>query len=212
MDGRFFRSFPAGLFAITLFFVGVAGLAAGNFAFSPPGGWQAHERVGTSNKWTDPTGLESVSLFTTTYAGNLSTFVNRELHRERAAYPSQRVFTNKNYLICSRHTGRYLIWTSGSNGKSLIHEQMLALWGDDGYIITYVRPANRPPDNTARASLLSICGVGAGVITPGGVPVSPANPPRPPENAPSPAPTEAPTPTPYVYPSLYPRYVPVVPR
>ena len=157
----------------TAIFMVTAVLAAGNYAFSPPAGW-TRVRSGEEPKWLEPSGAQSVTLFTTTFAGDLGSFVTRELRQERAAQPTQHVWTNSDYTICGRHTGRYVIWTSSSKGATTIWEQMMALWGYDGYVVTYARPATLRPSDVARGSLLSICGVGSLPEQPGGVPVTPS--------------------------------------
>ncbi len=150
---------------------GLAAFASGDYAFSPPAGW-TKLASGTNLRWVDPSRNEYVYLHPTNFNGDLNAFVNAMLKKEKAANPSQYVWANKNYFICGRHTGRYVIWTSSGHGHTSIWEQMMALWGQDGYAVTYVRPQNRPPSGVARASLVSICGVGAMLEQPGGVPVS----------------------------------------
>ncbi len=189
--------------------MGSAALAAGNYAFAPPSGW-SHVRSGTESTWLDPSGSETVKLFQTSYGGDLTSFANRTLAQERKTYPTQHVWTNKNYYICGGHSGRYVIWTATSNGRSKVWEQMLALWGYDGYIVTYTRPEKSPPSSVARGSLLSICGVGSAPVQPGGVPVTPQN------NAPQPQPDGAspsvdqPTPNPTG--TVGHPYMPVIPN
>jgi hypothetical protein len=151
--------------------VGFAAFASGDYAFSPPTGW-AKLASGTNMKWADPAGTEFVALHPTTFYGDLNAFVNAMLKKEKTANPTQYVWANKNYLICGRHTGRYVIWTSTAHGHTSIWEQMFALWGQDGYAVTYVRPQNLPPSTVARAALVSICGVGEGTEPVGGVPVT----------------------------------------
>ncbi|HEV2878196.1 MAG TPA: hypothetical protein VGW96_01340 [Candidatus Eremiobacteraceae bacterium] len=207
MNGRSLRSLPAGALTIALLFIAATAFAAGNYAFAPPQGW-THVRSGTESKWLDPTGGETLKLFQTSYAGDLNSFVNRTLKQERSAYPTQYVWNNKNYSICGRHTGRYVIWTASTHGRSMVWEQLFALWGYDGYIATYTRPQKDPPSNAARGSLVSICGVGSAPEQPGGVPVTPQNPP-PAQNQPAPPP-EQPTPNPTG--TIYHPYVPVIPN
>jgi hypothetical protein len=146
--------------------------AAGNYAFAPPQDWlRVHS--GTTSKWMDPDGTQVVTLFPTEFGGDLSAFVTHTLKSERKAYPTQHVWTNRNYAICGGHTARYVIWTAPNSKSSKVWEQVLALWGYDGYIATYTRPQKSPPSSVARASLLSICGVGTVPQAPGGVMVAP---------------------------------------
>ncbi|MDQ6767679.1 MAG: hypothetical protein M3Z41_07705 [Candidatus Eremiobacteraeota bacterium] len=208
MNGRALRSLPAGALTIALILIATTALAAGNYAFAPPAGW-ARVRSGSDAKWVDPSGTQSLRLFWTTYASDLNSFVNRTLKQERAAYPTQQVWTNRNYSICGRHTGRYVIWTASDHGQSKVWEQMLALWGYDAYTVTYVRPAKNGPSVVARGSLLSICGVGSVPQQPGGVPVAPQNT-APPHNQPEPAPVVQPTPNPTG--TIYHPYMPVIPN
>jgi hypothetical protein len=172
MNGRFLRSLCllALLFASAA--IGISALAAGDFAFSPPTGW-TKLASGTNMRWVDQTGKEYVIFHPTSFNGDLDSFVNAMLKKERVQYPSQHVWTNKNYYVCGHHVGRYVIWTSSKSGQTTIWEQMLALWGQDGYAISYLRPESHPPSSAARASLLSICGVGETVEPAGGVPVGP---------------------------------------
>ncbi len=122
-----------------------------------------------------PGATEIVTLFPTQFGGDLNAFVTHTLKAERAAYPSLHLWTNRNYVICGDHTGRYLIWTASSKGVGKVWEQMLAVWGYDAYVVSYTRPQKSPPSNAARASLLSICGVGSLPVAPGGVPVTAHN-------------------------------------
>jgi len=195
---------------IALICMGTIALAAGNYAFAPPTGW-SHVRSGTESTWLDPSGTQTLKLFQTTYGGDLISFVNRTLAQERKTYPTQHVWTNKNYLICGRHTGRYVIWTATSNGKSKVWEQMLALWGDDGYIVSYMRPEANPPSSVARGSLLSICGVGSVPEQPGGVPVTPQNN-QPSQCQPAGTPDQADQPTPNPTGTVDHPYMPVIPN
>ena len=204
------RSLSMGALTIALIFVATVALAAGNYAFAPPAGW-THVRSGTESKWIDPTGSETLKLFVTTHTGDLNSFVNAALKQERFAYPTQYVWNNRNYLVCGgRHTGRYVIWTASTHGRSMVWEQLLALWGSDGYVVTYVRPQKNPPSNVARGSLLSICGVGSAPEQPGGVPVAPAKYPPPAQGQPAPPLPEQPAP----YPSgtISHPYMPVIPN
>jgi hypothetical protein len=190
-------SLPLGAFTIAVLFMTGSALAAGNYAFSSPQGW-SKVRSGTTSKWVDPTGTQALTLFPTEFTGDLNAFVTRTLKKERAAYPSQHVWTNRNYYICGGHTGHYVIWTASSSGRSMIWEQMLALWGYDAFIVTYTRPEKSPPSSIARGSLLSICGVGSAPVAPGGVPVTPQNnaPPAQPPVVPAPDATDQPAPNP----------------
>jgi hypothetical protein len=207
MNRRLFRSLPAGFFALALFAISIAPTTAGNFAFAPPSGWM-NVHSGTNGKWMDPTGVEVVTLHPTTFGGDLSTFALYTLKQGRASNPSQHVWTNKNYPLCGRHIGRFLIWTANNHGKSVIWEQMIALWGEDGYVVTYLRPASHAPNDIARASLVSICGVGSIPEQPGGVPVPLPRPPA--QNQPAPEPPVAPTPNPTG--TIYHPYVPTMPE
>ncbi len=164
------RSLRIGALTLALFVVGAAALASGNYAFAPPAGW-ARVRSGDSPKWMNASGQESVGLFSTTYAGDLTSYVNHTLKQERAMFPTQHVWTNKTYMVCGSHPGRYVIWTATTHAKNVIWEQMIALWGYDGYVVSYVRPSKNPPSNVARGSLVSICGVGSLPEQPGGVPI-----------------------------------------
>ena len=186
-------------------------MAAGNYAFGPPAGW-SRTHSGTTAKWADPTGAETLTLFPTQFGGDLNGFVAKALKKERAAYPTQHVWTNRNYAICGGHTARYLIWTASSNGQSKVWEQMLALWGYDGYIVTYARPEKNQPSNVARGSLFSICGVGSAPAQPGGVPVTTQNnaPPAPAPIAPSTGSADQSTPNPSA--TLGHPYMPVIPN
>jgi hypothetical protein len=209
MNRRYLRSLPAGALTIALIFIAAVAFAAGNYAFAPPSGW-THVRSGAESKWVDATGAETLTLFATSYGGDLNSFVTRKLKQERTAYPTQYVWTNRNYLICGRHTARYVIWTASSQGKSMVWEQILALWGYDGYIVTYVRPEKNPPSSIARGSLLSICGVGSVPEQPGGVRVTPQNNP-PPQGQPAPAPEPVEQPTPNPAGTIYHPYMPTMP-
>lgn len=174
MTARLFRLLPAIAMTTGVFLMGLAAFGAGDYAFSPPVGW-TKLTSGTNMKWVDPTGKEYVVLHPTSFNGDLSSFVSAMLKKEKTQYPTEHVWTNKNYLVCGRHTGRYVIWTASGGGHTTIWEQMLALWGQDGYAVTYTRPENHKPNTAARASLLSICGVGESVQPVGGVPVGPQN-------------------------------------
>lgn len=209
MNKAFLRTLGFAAIAIALLLTCVE-VMADAYAFSPPSGWHGHGSS-SSGHWVAPSGMESVSLVTAQVSGDLSAFVNHELGKQRATYPSQRIYNNKNYSLCGRHIGRYVIWTSSNGGHDRIHEQVITAWNTDGYVLTYVRPANHPPSNAARASLLSICAVYNGTIPPGGVPVQTAPPPVQPNATVAPAAPVNPSPTPYVYPSLVPRYAPVIP-
>jgi hypothetical protein len=179
--------------------MGVAALAQANYAFSAPPGW-TNLRSGSSSKWMNPTGIEFVILRPTTFAGDLSALVDRELKQQRATHPTMQVWTNNSYLICGRHTARYLIWTAPSKtqGTTLVWEQVVALWGDDAYVVTYQRPQKDAPNSVARSSILSICGVGSAPEQPGGVPVSTAAPA--PQSTANPEPTATTAPAPSSYP------------
>jgi hypothetical protein len=174
MNGRFFRSLPAVALVLGGLVLGVAAFGAGDYAFAPPTGW-TKLASGTNLKWVDPSGKEYVLLHPTSFNGELNSFVVAMLKKEKAQYPTQHVWTNKNYYICGDHVGRYVIWTSTDRGHTTIWEQMFGLWAQDGYAVTYRRPRTDPPSLTARTSLLSICGVGESVEPAGGVPVSPQN-------------------------------------
>lgn len=171
MTGRLLRSLCVAALSAALAGVAVCVLASGDYAFSPPLGW-TKLASGTNMKWVDSSGKEYLYLHPTSYNGDLNAFVNAMVKKEKTQYPTLYVWTNKNYLICGRHTGRYVIWTSSAHGHTSIAEQMMALWGQDGYVITYMRPQNHPPSSVARMSLLSICGVGETVEPAGGVPVT----------------------------------------
>jgi hypothetical protein len=162
------------------------------------------------SKWVDPSGSETLKLLVTSYAGDLNSLVNRTLKQERATYPTQYVWANRNYLVCGRHTGRYVIWTASTHGASMIWEQLFAQWGSDGYLVTYVRPQKNPPSHVARASLVSICGVGSAPEQPGGVPVTPANNQPPAPGQPAPPQPDQPTPNPTG--TIPHPYMPVIPN
>jgi len=156
-------------------------------------------------------GGETLKLFATTHSADLNSFVNRTLKAERATYPTQYVWTNRNYLVCNgRHTGRNVIWTGSTHGRSMVWEQLFALWGSDGYVVTYARPQKNPPSNVARSSLVSICGVGSAPEQPGGMPVVPANN-QPPVQG-QPAPPQPDQPAPYPSGTIPHPYVPVIPN
>ena len=209
MNQTYARSIAAA--ALTVVVLAAAGaLADGNFGFAPPQGW-TRMRSGTERKWVNPSGAEMVKLFPTTYAGGLDSFVLRTLAQERATYPTQHVWVNRNYMICGGHTGRFVIWTSSNRGRRQVWEQMLALWGADGYIVTYMRPDKDRPDNIARGSLLSICGAGTAAEQPGGVRVAPQNA-APSNNQPLPLPAPIGQPTPNPTGTIYHPYMPVIPN
>jgi len=211
MNGRSLRSLRAGALTIALILIATVALAVGNYAFAPPSGW-SHVRSGAESKWLDPTGSETLKLFVTTHTGDLNSFVNRTLKQERSAYPTQYVWNNRNYLVCGgRHTGRYVIWTASTRGRSMVWEQLFALWGYDGYVVTYVRPQKNPPSNVARGSMVSICGVGSAPEQPGGVPVTPAKNPPPAQGQPAPPPTPQHL-TPYPSGTIPHPFMPVVPN
>ena len=158
--------------ASSLVLAAATAMAAGNYAFAPPADW-ARQRAGSTSAWIDTSRTQTVTLFPTEFGGDLGAFVNRTLNRERASYPGLHVWTNRTYALCGGHPGRYVIWTQTPTGKGTVWEQVIALWGYDAYIVSYKRPSNDPPDNAARASLLSVCGVGSVPMSPGGVPVTP---------------------------------------
>lgn len=210
MNGRIMRSLFAFALTIAIALISVAALAQANYAFSPPVGW-TNLRSGSSSKWINPTGSEFVILRPTAFAGDLSALVDRTLKQERATHPALHLWTNKDYRICGRREARYLIWTAHSNiqGKDLIWEELVALWGADAYVVTYQRPENHPPSAVARSSMLSICGVGSAPEQPGAVPVKmQTHPPAAPGQA-NPEPAATAPPTPYTYPTM--RYAPVIP-
>jgi hypothetical protein len=169
-----FKFAPAAVVGACAVFASVQAYSAGDFAFAPPSGWNKIEN-GTNMKWVDQSRQEYVILHPTTFNGSLAQFVNAMLKKEKGQYPTQHVWANKNYYICGRHTGRYVIWTSTGRGQTAVWEQMLAVWGEDGYAVTYVRPQSHPPSNIARASLLSICGIGESLQPSGGAPVGGSN-------------------------------------
>jgi hypothetical protein len=177
MNERFFRSLPHVFLVFGLLAFGVAAFGSGDYAFGPPTGWTKLPS-GTDVKWVDPSGKEYLSLHPTTFNGDLTSFVSVTLRKEKAQNPTQHVWTNKNYYICGDHLGRYVIWTASSHYHTLVWEQLFALWAQDGYVVSYRRPQNHPPSNAARASLLSICGVGEIAQPAGGVPVGPQSNPR----------------------------------
>lgn len=162
------RLLPRAMLTVGALLVAASVLAAGNYAFAPPQNW-AKQRGGSTTIWVDKGGSQTVTLFPTDFAGDLNAFVNRNLARNRAGHPTLHVWTNRTYALCGGHVGRYLIWTTSAN----VWEQVLAIWGYDAYVVTYKRPADAPPNSAARASLLSICGVGSVPMAPGGVPVAP---------------------------------------
>jgi len=102
-------------------------LAAGNYAFAPPRDWPKL-RTGSTSAWVDSSGYQTVTLFPTQFAGDLSAFVNRTLARERSSHPTLHLWTNRTYPLCGGHPGRYHIWTTKS-AQSNTWEQMLAFWG-----------------------------------------------------------------------------------
>lgn len=210
MNAQFVRLLQAGALTATIVFMGAAALAQANYAFAAPLGW-TNLRSGSSSKWMNPTGTEFVILRPTTFAGDLSALVNRELKQERATHPTLQLWTNKNYQICGRHTARYLIWTAPSKtqGKTLVWEQIVALWGDDAYVVTYQRPEKYPPSDAARSSIVSICGVGSAPEQPGGVPVRAETPAPAPQSPATPEPAATTAPTPYANPTM--RYAPTIP-
>lgn len=155
--------------AAGLFSVAASAIATGNYAFAPPQNW-TKLRGGSTTVWADATGYQTVTLFPTQFAGDLNSFANKTLARDRSGHPSLHLWTNRSYALCGGHPGRYLIWTTSSN----VWEQVLAIWGYDAYVVTYKRPGSASPNKIARLSLLSICGVGSVPMSPGGVPVAPA--------------------------------------
>lgn len=171
MDGRLLRSLCAVALIGAASAAGLAAFASSDYAFSPPIGW-TKLASGTNAKWVDRSGTEYVTLHPTTFYGDLTAFVNAMLKKEKTVNPTQYVWANKNYVVCGRHTGRYVIWTSSAHGHTIIWEQMLALWGQDAYAATYVRPSSHQPNRIARGSIVSICGVGEGSEPVGGVPVT----------------------------------------
>lgn len=174
MTARLFRLLPAIAMTTGVLLMGLAAFGAGDYAFSPPVGW-TKLASGTNVKWADQTGKEYVVLHPTSFNGDLSSFVSAMLKKEKTQYPTEHVWTNKNYFMCGQHTGRYVIWTASGGGHTTIWEQMLALWGQDGYAVSYTRPESHKPNAAARASLLSICGVGEAAQPVGGVPVNAQN-------------------------------------
>jgi len=156
-----------GVLTAGILLVAASVLAAGNYAFAPPQNW-AKLRGGSTTIWVDSTGYQTVTLFPTEFAGDLSLFANRTVARDRSSHPTFHLWTNRTYALCGGHPGRYVIWTTSSN----VWEQVLAIWGYDAYIVPYKRPGDAPPNNMARLSLLSICGVGSVPMAPGGVPVA----------------------------------------
>jgi hypothetical protein len=172
MNERFLRRISAAVAGCAVLGFGIAASGAGDYAFGPPPGW-AKLPSGSDVKWVSPSGREYVTLHPTTFGGDLSSFVAVILRQERAQNPTQHVWTNRNYYICGDHPGRYVIWTASSHAHNVIWEQLFALWAQDGYVVSYRRPWSAPPSNAARASLLSICGVGETVQPAGGTVVSP---------------------------------------
>jgi hypothetical protein len=199
MNAHFVRSLQAGVLTAAILLMGAAALAQANYAFAAPAGW-TNLRTGSSSKWMNPTGTEFVILHPTTFNGDLSALVTAELKQQRAAHPTLQLWTNKSYQICGRHSARYLIWTAPSKaqGKTLVWEQVIALWGDDAYVVSYQRPETFPPSNVARSSIVSICGVGSAPEHPGGVPVQTTAPAA--QSAASPAATATAAPAPSSYP------------
>ncbi len=207
MDGRLSRALSTIALGIVLAWCAAAALAA-NYAFAPPEGW-ARVRSGTDSTWLDPSGTERVQFFLTNYPGDLDSLVKRTLKQEHAANPTMHVWTNRNYLICGNHVARYVIWTSTSHGTEMVWERLIALWGDDGYLLTYARPRSHPPSTIARRSLVSICGVGEPSEQPGGVPIPPHIAPAQGEPPAVVVPADIPSPDPGA--TISHPYVPVIP-
>ena len=201
MNAHCVRSLQIGVLTAAISLIAAAALAQANYAFAAPTGW-TNLRNGTSSKWMNPTGTEFMILRPTTFAGDLSALVNQELKQQRATHPTMHLWTNKAYQICGGHAARYLIWTAPSKtqGKTLIWEQILALWGDDAYVVTYQRPENDPPSSVARSSMLSVCGVGSAPEQPGGVPVKAATAAPAAQSTPNAEPTATTAPAPSAYP------------
>lgn len=192
-------------------------LAAGDFAFSPPSGWVKVAAVSNA-KWIDRRGTEFVIFHPTSFQGSLSMFVAAILKKEKAAFPDQRVWNNKPYYICGAHPGRYVIWTTASHGRPAVWEQVMAIWGGDAYVVSYVRPHNHAPSAVARASLLSVCGVAAGGVESqwqaedaAGAASAPSASGATATQAGQPASAPDQEPTPYVEPTILPRYAPFIP-
>ena len=206
---RRIRLVAATFFASALVLAWVALVHADGYGFSPPNGWRAtHPPAGYAGLWVNPAGQEAVNLATASVS-SLSSLVSRQLQKSGTLYPSMHLYSNVPYHVCGHHDARYLIWTSSNRGSHWIHEQVMADWGDSGYVASYVRPASFAPNRDARAAIVSICGVtGAGINNPssGSQPAPQSQPAA--ETPAQPAPAQ---PTPYVYPSLTPRYAPVIP-
>lgn len=179
------------------------GRAAVNNVYQPPAGWHRTQFLARGlGVWIHPGDDQSISVQATNFTGSLAEFTHIQLI-QIGELPGAKVGAAQQATVCGSHPATYLTYGVVANGKSLIYEQMLAIWAGVAYLATYARTQNQRSLYEARASLTTLCGG----LVPGAAPanqsqqpyVRPSAPQTPylgPSQAPEPLGTAEPTVTP----------------
>jgi hypothetical protein len=88
---------------------------------------------------------------------DLATMTKINLQDLARTEKSFRLLSEQNVSLCSGQQGRLIKYHTTSNGKLLMLEQLFAVSGLNGYVLTYSRAAADKDDPAALAALRSLC-------------------------------------------------------
>jgi len=132
------------------------------YLFRPPAGW--HRTQATTiglGVWVYPGGsgyAQSISVRAENYTGTLDDYAVLVAGRVRRDYPDAKMSTLQRTTVCSGHPGVYFSWEANASGRTLVYEDMLAIYRGTAYHASYTRAVAQPSISAARTSLTTLCG------------------------------------------------------
>ncbi len=135
---------------------------AQGYIFTPPVGWRltakpANGRAAWVHADNEPY-HQNLSIIERPYSGTLDSLTVRTVAEVRGGLGNVQMGKAQHATVCGSHPSAYLTYTARVNGRPLLFEQMITVWGNMGFLATYTRLASQPSLSPARDSLTTMCG------------------------------------------------------
>ena len=148
--------------AVCAAFLAAVASADDQYHVTPPDGWvqSTPSEAGVLSVWGEPhpQGFrQNLNLVSEAYHGTLASYVAQNVASLSGQGSAIVVGPQADVTTCTSHPAHFLSWKGEMFGHHLIFEQVLSVWFDRGYVMTYTREVGQDAIDDARSALASLC-------------------------------------------------------
>ena len=139
-----------------------AATADDQYHVSPPDGWvqSSPDENGVLSVWgePDPHGFrQNLNLISEPYHGTLSQYVRQNVASLSGHGSAIVLGPQADVNTCDTHPAHFISWKATIDGHPLVFEQVLSVWFDRAYVLTYTRETSQDAIDGARSALATLC-------------------------------------------------------